>query len=127
MENMNLNAALEAAHEKEKELNNKLKKNALVEKSTYDNIQEFQLHAAQTKIADLELALQRLNQERKELTDTWDMEKQTVMKQEKALNIKMADYVAIIANVSFRFILFKNRCASRQTYGPCITLLLLHI
>lgn len=63
MENVKLKEDLEKSQSREKVLEEQKRKNSLVEKSSFENVQQFELQTAQKKIEDLELALKKKTEE----------------------------------------------------------------
>lgn len=63
MENLKLKEELEESKQREKILEEQKRRNSLVDKSSFENVQKFQLEAAQKKIEDLELALKKKTEE----------------------------------------------------------------
>lgn len=115
MENTQLKENLEIAQEKIKELEDKCKRNYVVDKTCNENVQEFQLHAAEVKITDLELALQKLNLEGNAAKDQWQNEKTVLM--DKAENLErelekataLNDQVKLVCN-QYKILFINNHC-----------------
>lgn len=63
MENIKLKEELERAQQREKVLEEQKRRSSLVDKSSFENVQQFQLEAAQKKIDDLELVLKKKMEE----------------------------------------------------------------
>lgn len=59
LENVKLKEDLEKSQQREKALEEKKRKSSLVDKSSFENVQQFQLDAAQMKIDDLETTLKK--------------------------------------------------------------------
>lgn len=58
MENLQLKDQLEKSEEKQRVLQEQMRRSSLVEKTSFDNVQQFQLEAAHKKIELLEAILQ---------------------------------------------------------------------
>lgn len=64
MENLKLKEELEQSQQREKVLEEqKRRRSSLVDKSSFENVQQFQLEAAQKKVDDLEMALKKKNEQ----------------------------------------------------------------
>lgn len=63
LENLKLKEDLQKSQEREKMLEEQKRKSSLVDKSSLENVREFELKAAQKRIVDLELALKEKSEE----------------------------------------------------------------